>query len=78
MTVKIKRLVMRDQPEVCYVAGYGIGRAGYPKEWTPLRSKDANKEDWERWRQKAIAGCRWKNLIELVFDDGKWTWLVRA
>jgi hypothetical protein len=77
-TVKIKRFVMREQPEKIYGGvGHGIGRSGYPKEWTPT-GPSPTAADWEEWRQKAMKHCRWRNMRDLILEDGKWTWIIDA
>ena len=76
-TIKVKHFVMREQPEKTYIAGYGIGRSRHPDEWTST-GPEPTADDWERWRQKAMKYCRWKNMKDLIFENGKWTWVINA
>ena len=72
-----ERLVMREQPEKTYIGGHGIGRAGCPKEWTSTAAEPTN-EDWDRWRNKAMQHCRWKKMVDLVFENNRWVWITGA
>lgn len=66
---------LKSQPEKSYVAGYGIGRSGYPKEWTPTGS-NPTKEDWNKWASKAVHFCRWRKLLRVQKIDGVWFWVL--
>lgn len=50
------RRVMKPQPEQHYIAGYGIGRSGYPDEWTPT-AVIVQERDWRAWAEKAALHC---------------------
>lgn len=40
--------VLKPQPEHRYVAGWGIGREGHPKEWVGC-SENPHADDWRLW-----------------------------
>ena len=68
--------VLTSQPAVTYVSGYGIGRPGYPKEWTAIHNSEPTDKDWERWRLKALTQCRWKKCRDLICSEGQWKWVL--
>lgn len=41
---------MKPQPELMYVAGWGIGRSGHPEEWCSSH-KEPGDDDWRRWAE---------------------------
>ena len=46
------RRALKPQPEVRYVAGWGIGRPGHPNEWTPCSGGGATAMQWQTWAEK--------------------------
>jgi len=57
------RRIVKPQPEEYYVAGHGVGRSGYPSEWS--------KDFWENcrteyeWRTKAV--CKYGRIGDLLW-----------
>ena len=66
------------QPEVRYIAGYGISRAGFPDEWTPCH-KEPTIEQWNAWAEKAENCTRRYYKAKggmLVVKGTNWYWCV--
>jgi hypothetical protein len=77
------RRVIKPQPEIRYVAGFGIGRCGHPDEWCGFAAgQDAS---WNEWSIKANASCpygqpgtklwvkeTWCPVDDTEFDGEEW------
>ncbi len=46
------RWILKPQPDISYVYGWGIGREGHPEEWTFLNGPTANAAEWDPWKSK--------------------------
>ncbi|MDY6867005.1 MAG: hypothetical protein SVT56_03750 [Chloroflexota bacterium] len=70
------RRVIKPQPEVKYVAGYGIGKNMCGDAWTPIQNNTPTEKDWKRFCSKLIKYCP-----HGVVGDRLWvreTWRVRG
>lgn len=66
------------QPSVKYIAGYGIGRPGFPEEWTPCH-KEPTLDQWNEWACKAERATRRYYKAKggtLVIRGTDWYWCV--
>lgn len=59
------RRVIKPQPERTYVAGHGIGRAGYTNEWVTCHQSD--EFGWEAWKEKALINCPYGQPGDLLW-----------
>lgn len=69
---------LTEQPSVKYIAGYGIGRAGFPNEWTPC-DKEPTPWQWHEWASKAEQSPRRYHKAKggmLVMRGHDWYWCV--
>jgi hypothetical protein len=57
------RRIIKPQPEVLYVAGFGIGRSNHSSEWCGFAA--GHDVPWDEWRAKAIKSCPYEIEMKL-------------